>query len=305
MRFISVLLLLLIPGMTYAIGDIPSKLVPCDGALGNVCDACDLVELGQNILNWLIGITVFLVGIALAVGGLMLVMSAGDQGKRTRAKEIFTNAIVGLIILLASWLIVDTLLKVFLPDDGVLKGFGPWNQIQCSAPLPPVSAVTPTAPGGVTPTTPTPTPTPTTGGLTHAAAVAQLSGVPVVSSGSCTDRNNPSCTSLDGIQPSTLDVVKQISQVCADCNLRVTAGTEVGHTNACHQSGTCVDINCAGGCNIEQINILQASGSGNTRVVYEVRTQADKNALIQQGALPGNIEVVSWITAPHASVYTQ
>lgn len=293
--FIFSALFFIVPLLIFA----ADPIVPCDGV--NVpCDACQLVALGQNILNFFILITISIVTVVFAWAGLTMVMSAGDTGKVSRAKEMFTNALIGLILVLAAWLIVDTLMKVFLGGS-----IGPWNELLCAAG------------GAATTVTPSSTKSPGTvipgqqpsgvGALSDSAARQVLSDaqISVISSGNCTDRNNKTCTSLDGIQSGTLDVVREINQLCIDCNLRVTAGTEVGHTNPCHRAGTCVDVNCAGGCNIKQINTLQAASSGNTKVVYEVKTQADKDALVQQGALPGNIEVVSWISAPHASVYTQ
>jgi len=66
--------------------------------------------------------------------------------------------------------------------------------------------------------------------MTHAAAAKRLSdnGITLSSSGNCFDKNNPSCTSLDGIRANTISQVIGFKQV-SGCQLVVTGGTETGH----------------------------------------------------------------------------
>ena len=131
-------------------------------------------------------------------------------------------------------------------------------------------------------------------------------GISVVSSGSCTNPQNPTCTGLDGMRAQTVGAIINVDQACPDCGLVVTAGTEVGHTNSCHQQGRCADIDCRpNACTVDQINrVDQAASSIGTNAVYEVRTQARKDELVAAGANPSAISVVSWITGEHFSLYT-
>lgn len=128
-------------------------LVPCDGL---DCDMCQLVDLGNNVINWLIGVLMVVFAIIAAWAGFELVVSGGNTSAKESAKSKFTNAFIGLIIVLAAWLIVDTLMRTLLIgsngvlSNGVYTGFGPWSQIQCEA-QPTVSTA---------PTTPTATTTP-------------------------------------------------------------------------------------------------------------------------------------------------
>ena len=107
-----------------------AALVPCDGALGNVCKTCHLMELGSNIIEFLITVMVSVVALVFIAGGFKMVTSGGDHGAVSDAKHMMTNAVIGFVILLLAWLIVDTFLKVFLRTEGDLK-LGPWNQIEC------------------------------------------------------------------------------------------------------------------------------------------------------------------------------
>ena len=68
-----------------------------------------------------------------------------------------------------------------------------------------------------------------------AAALAQLAAhhVSVSSSGNCSDRTQPNCTSLDGMPQSAIDYLSNLGDWCAEpanaCQVTVTGGTEVGH----------------------------------------------------------------------------
>ncbi len=117
----------------FSIGTLVSAqgLVPCDGTNvggGTKCEACHLVQLASNVLTFLIQLAVLLSGIVFAIGGFNWITSAGSSGKIEKGKKMMTNAIIGVIITLAAWLIIDTVLKVFLDDPA----YGVWNEIQCN-----------------------------------------------------------------------------------------------------------------------------------------------------------------------------
>ena len=113
-------------------------VVPCDGP---GCRACDVVILGQNLLMWFIGIMASIIALMFAWGGMQMVMSAGNPGAVTQGREKMTNAVIGLVIILGAWLIVDTVLKVVMGGN-----IGVWNEVECVAnpsrtATPPPSAV--------------------------------------------------------------------------------------------------------------------------------------------------------------------
>ncbi len=124
----------------------PSGLIPCDGP---ECQACHFLQLGQNLITWFIGIMATLAALIVAFAGFKMLTSGGNSGKVSAAKEMMTNVVIGFIIVLAAWIIVDTVMKLFLKQD-VLRG--PWYQIECVPPPPYVPPSTAGTPG--TPTTP-------------------------------------------------------------------------------------------------------------------------------------------------------
>ncbi len=119
---------------------VQADIVPCQGP---DCQACNLVELGQNLLTWFIGIMASFIALMFAIGGLKMVMSGGNTESVSKARSIMSSSIIGFFILLAAWLIVDTVMKLFVDEAQV----GVWNSIEC--------AVQPTMTGtpGGTPTT--------------------------------------------------------------------------------------------------------------------------------------------------------
>lgn len=63
--------------------------------------------------------------------GFGLVTSGGNPTALTEAKSRFTNAFIGLLIVLSAWLLVDTLMRGLLGGEGEITGYGPWSEIAC------------------------------------------------------------------------------------------------------------------------------------------------------------------------------
>ena len=103
--------------------------VPCSGA---GCDSCHVLIVINTLIKWLIGLS-FLFFAALAfAAGFKMVMAGGNSGALQDAKSSFTNAFIGLFIILAAWLMVDTLMRGILKGGtGDVNGYGPWSEIEC------------------------------------------------------------------------------------------------------------------------------------------------------------------------------
>ena len=68
--------------------------------------------------------------------------------------------------------------------------------------------------------------------LTHAQATSQLraAGITWSSSGGCSDRNNPTCTSFSQINLPTVQGAETLKRATG-CALNITGGTETGHAS--------------------------------------------------------------------------
>jgi len=105
--FFCLLLVLFMPVLARAGGG----LVPCgnDGQ-----DACTI----KDFFTMLINIYVFIVWyiatplsiIAITVGGILIMLGAGNPGMANKGKTILYSAIIGLVLVFASYLIINTIL---------------------------------------------------------------------------------------------------------------------------------------------------------------------------------------------------
>jgi hypothetical protein len=117
---------------------VSANIVPCSGVdMVNgepvpTCQACNLVELANNITNWIVGIFTVIFAIIFIVAGWRMVASTGNVSEKEAGKKMITNAFIGFVIVLAGWLIMDFFMKSLLGnDDGSIGTFGPWNEIKC------------------------------------------------------------------------------------------------------------------------------------------------------------------------------
>lgn len=92
---------------------IPDKIVPCSGL---DCKCEDLITLAQNIINTGIFLAIFLSAMLFAYAG-WLYLTNEAIGQQEKAKSMFANVAIGLVILLSAWLIVDTLVGSLLKED--------------------------------------------------------------------------------------------------------------------------------------------------------------------------------------------
>ena len=86
-------------------------LVPCGTGAEYDCTTASVITLANGLITFLITMLGIIGVIAMVYAGFILVTSGGDEGAWTKGKTIFTNVVIGIIIILAAWLIVDVILK--------------------------------------------------------------------------------------------------------------------------------------------------------------------------------------------------
>jgi hypothetical protein len=117
---LAVFTVLILPAVSLG-ADAPS-LVPCGRAGGGAaCDWNGLMALINGIINFvLFKLAIPVAAIMFAYAGFLMVTAGGGEGK-TKAKEIFGNAVFGLLMAAAAWLIISTVLSI-LGYDGAWIG---------------------------------------------------------------------------------------------------------------------------------------------------------------------------------------
>ncbi|MEY3784381.1 MAG: hypothetical protein RLZZ230_703 [Candidatus Parcubacteria bacterium] len=118
-------LLLVVPIIAMAKG-----LVPCGGPGEPVCQLCYFVDQVNLIVKWLVGILTVVFAIIFVSSGLKLVTSTGNAAEMKATKDRITNAIIGLVIVMAAWLLIDFVMKSLVNQDAY---GGPWNSVACIA----------------------------------------------------------------------------------------------------------------------------------------------------------------------------
>lgn len=225
MRFLPIVIVCLFV-FNFAIGDVyAAGLVPCNGP---ECNACHFVSLGKNVIDFFIKISAVVVTLVFAIAGMKIVMAGDNSGQISKAKGMMTDSVIGLVIILSSWLIVDTFLKVFINEQKL----GPWNEVQCSAAPARTTVVTPKgeAPGTVT----------ISGKMSDADARTLLS-----QNGISVNKTEAQGTSLSNMNQATVQDIIDLKKGC-DCEIVVTGGTEGsgGHAvgTVSHSTGYKYDV---------------------------------------------------------------
>jgi len=125
--FFLSLLVIFSPETTFAQGIMAGV---CEGT---TCSACHIAVLANTLIDWLIGVILVLFAVLVVVAGFGLVTAQGNPAAVTDAKSKFTNAFIGLLIVLSAWIVVDTLMRALVGGSGEIKGFGPWSSIECGS----------------------------------------------------------------------------------------------------------------------------------------------------------------------------
>ncbi len=113
------------------VGDTGDGFVPCDGP---DCNFCHLIVMVNDIVDFTVMMAVIIGTIMLAVIGFKLVIAKGNPAALNQAKQLIINFFIGMLLVLAAWTLVDTLLKVLLNEQGLAKevNYGTWNEIDSS-----------------------------------------------------------------------------------------------------------------------------------------------------------------------------
>ena len=125
-------------------------LVPCGGTAQSPCSLCHLVSGVSILTTYIRDIMVFAALAIIVAMGILYIVSAGNPGMMETAKKGVFAALAGLVIILAAWIIVNTVMFVVFDaksDLGVGASFSVSGgfEFDCGAS---VSAASSTVSGG-------------------------------------------------------------------------------------------------------------------------------------------------------------
>lgn len=105
-------------------------LVPCGGTGEAPCTFCHFFVMINGIVRFIITVAVPLVAtLMLVVGGVMFFFGGAKPDMLSQAKGVITSVVIGLVIIFAAWVIVNTVLI----NLGIVEGSSllRWYDIGC------------------------------------------------------------------------------------------------------------------------------------------------------------------------------
>src|SRR3989344_2940087 len=108
--------------MTDFLNFIGVKIALAQGLVPNCapaeCGEEQLLQLGVNVINFMIHFLAFpLVIIFFLWGGFLLLTSGGSPNRVEQGKKAITGAIIGLVIVLTSVVVIHTFFTVFVDEE--------------------------------------------------------------------------------------------------------------------------------------------------------------------------------------------
>lgn len=104
-----------------------AQLITCTEA--DQCNFCELIQTLDNVVNWVVIVATLIAVIGLMYAGFRMSQSRGDVSSFTAAKEMLGNIVIGIFLIMAAWMIVDTILKTLVGGD-----LGVWHDMErCGA----------------------------------------------------------------------------------------------------------------------------------------------------------------------------
>ena len=172
--FGSLFVIIAIPAISLAAG-LEGPLIPAgfQNAPGNAYTLCNLRDVANNVISFAVAASVIVATLMFAYGGfLYLTGPSGGEAQIKKAHSVLLNAVVGILIVLLGWLIVNIVLSVL--TNGSVEF---WTTFTCEAN--PVTAAfpgaptVPPAPADVAPVQPSPSggPVSTDGRYCHNPAI--------------------------------------------------------------------------------------------------------------------------------------
>ncbi len=115
---------------------VSAALVPCGTTLtgpmasNRACTVCDFFVLIKNIVDFLTEYVAMPIAVIILIyGGVTLITAGGSEEKIKKGKNALWQAVWGLLIVFAAWLIIDTIIKWLVVGSSFQFPFGPWNAI--------------------------------------------------------------------------------------------------------------------------------------------------------------------------------
>lgn len=104
------------------------------------CSLCDFLTLATNISRWILSVMGGLAMVYFVWTGISFIMSLGNAEKVAASKKALTSAVIGIIIILGAWTLVNVIFMSFTGQTSgeavKIWGTTPWSTLSDMCPLP-------------------------------------------------------------------------------------------------------------------------------------------------------------------------
>lgn len=257
----------------------------------------------QNVMNFAISIGFIIFIFVLSYAGFLFMTNPTNSHAREQGNHMITNAVVGLLIALSAWLIVDFVMKTLYNQ----ATFGPWNSIlttktdgtELGAEAHCIKVVTPPAGaagtqtsnngnGGVTTSTGS-----SNGGATGSAATCTRPNNGTVANGGCCQGNANACQT--GL---TCDTTTNRCKA-ADTTSTGNTGTEAAVRQQLSSAG--ISVNNADACPAGETYQAYRSRTGRRCTTVGGLTSATVSHAINMARAWGGFQITGGSEAGHAT----
>lgn len=271
-----------------------------------VCRTCacgfgGVLAIVQNVVNFIIGISIIFATFIMVWAGGLYVVSATNPESRSTANKMLLNAVIGIVIVLSAWLIVDFVMKSLYGGQ-----FGPWNSILLGGSGDSCVVAKPTTPlfsGNIFAVPGTGTGSGGSGSVTGTAGCPDC--VALTSLG-LTCKSASSCTLNPVVANRAVALKNNFSGTWTVTEAYPPTAT---HTNQCHSRGTCIDAGFRGDTTYTAANIAEFATAARLvglRAVFETDSCSLRDSARARGvtAYCKTDSGYAHITGNHFSLYS-
>jgi hypothetical protein len=232
---------------------VPDEINRCAAGWGAV-----IMIINRTIEFLITLIIVFIAPVMIAYAGFLFVVNPVNASGKEQAKKVLWNTVVGLVIALAGWLIVDAVMAVlYKPPSG--STWGAWSSLVTSggeaycliqeASLQNLNQgqISGASETGVISVVP-PTTEPASEGLIRQQFAS--AGVQINHPTACNPYNTNGvtngCTNVGNMLPATVSQVIALKNACGGgCVVMITGGSEAGHASGIYSHGAGYKVDLA------------------------------------------------------------
>ena len=98
-------------------------LVNCKGTVASPCDIPKLLETIRLVINFLLSWAWLISILFIVYSGIRMVLAGGNEERLSTAKTSLNHAIVGFVIILVSFILINTVIGILTGGGNIIDAF--------------------------------------------------------------------------------------------------------------------------------------------------------------------------------------